>query len=422
MAKNKTSSGDKDDQAEANTAEAEESGPGAAQGDGDAPADTPGGADAETPPLEAAEHDPRDESFVTYPAKDDPDAAAEPEAPEPEPEVTAATAEPVPPAPVPAPTERRGGFFPGLLGGLIAAAIIVAGYHFATQEPVADDPRFAELSQGQTEQADALSALRDEMAAGPDLSAVTSGIEAVQGSVSDLSGRVDGLASDIAAMQDRIVELEKRPLAEAVSQQAIAAYEGELDRLREAMAAQREEVEALVAEAQQMENEASATAEATLRRAALTRILSALDNGSPYASALADLQAAGQEVPEALATAADSGVPSLAELRDSFPDAARRALSAARAETDGTVGSLGAFLRSQLGARSLEPREGSDPDAVLSRAEAAVRAGRLGDALAEIEALPDAARAELSAWTEAARTRQSAVSAAETLSAELNAG
>ena len=78
------------------------------------------------------------------------------------------------------------------------------------------------------------------------------------------------------------------------------------------------------------------------------------------------------------------------------------------------------FLRSQLGARSLVPREGNDPDAVLSRVEAAAREGRMSDALAEVEALPEEGRAELAEWVSQVQSRQEAVSAAHELSAALN--
>ena len=82
--------------------------------------------------------------------------------------------------------------------------------------------------------------------------------------------------------------------------------------------------------------------------------------------------------------------------------------------------SIGDFLRDNLGARSLEPRDGDDADAVLSRAEGALKAGRLGDALAELETLPDASRAELTGWIELAETRRNAIAAAEELNASLS--
>ena len=71
--------------------------------------------------------------------------------------------------------------------------------------------------------------------------------------------------------------------------------------------------------------------------------------------------------------------------------------------------------------RSLDPQEGDSPDAILSRAEAALRDGRLTDALAEIGSLPEQGRAELSDWVARAEMRQTAVAAAEQLTQSLTA-
>ena len=81
---------------------------------------------------------------------------------------------------------------------------------------------------------------------------------------------------------------------------------------------------------------------------------------------------------------------------------------------------LAAFVRRQTNARSLSPQEGDDADAVLSRAEAALRDGDLGAALAELEALPDAAKPALSDWISAAEERRDAVSAVESLTNTVN--
>jgi len=72
-----------------------------------------------------------------------------------------------------------------------------------------------------------------------------------------------------------------------------------------------------------------------------------------------------------------------------------------------------------LGARSVAPREGDDPDAVLSRAEAAVRSGDLDTALTEIAALPDVAQSAIADWQANAETRLEAKSAADDLVQQL---
>lgn len=392
--------------------------------------DTSGAGEASATPnvhLEAVEHSPRPEWMTVgaAPAAETvPDDAPAPDVEEVE-EVeearpAAASDRASPPPAAPAVPAKRGGFFPALLGGIIAAALgFGAAYYLFGEAGRTAGTRIDELAQRQSQQGTALEDLRSRVEAGPDLSSVDDRLQALDQRIAELSDRIDVMAGDMSAATDRITELEKRPITDTVSEQAIAAYEAELDRLQQAMADQRSEVEALIEDARQMESDANATAEATMRRAALTRILSALDSGAPYATALADLQAAGQEVPEALAANAETGVPSLGDLRAGFPDAARRALSAARA-SDPAGRSLGDFLRDNLGARSLEPREGDDADAVLSRAEDALRNARLGDALAELETLPDPARAEMAGWIEEAETRRAAIAAAEALNAELS--
>nr|WP_237398888.1 mitofilin family membrane protein [Rhodovulum sulfidophilum] len=128
------------------------------------------------------------------------------------------------------------------------------------------------------------------------------------------------------------------------------------------------------------------------------------------------------EVPEALTAVAGKGVETLPELQDSFPAAARDALETAlKEQAAGGVGDkFAAFLRSQLGVRSLTPKEGDDADAVLSRAEAALREGDLRAALSELDGLDDGARAEMAGWIDAARARADAVEAAQSLEQTLN--
>ena len=148
-------------------------------------------------------------------------------------------------------------------------------------------------------------------------------------------------------------------------------------------------------------------AEALARETARNQLGLAIETGAPYAEPLSVL---GGDVPAPLASQAETGVPTREDLADAFPPLARDALREARS-AGGGEGGLGGFFRAQLGARSLEPREGDDADAVLSRAEAMVRDGDLDGALAEIEALPQASRDVLSDWTARVRTRLDAEAA-----------
>lgn len=315
------------------------------------------------------------------------------------------------PAPIAAGAPRSGGFGGTVFGGLVAALIgAFAAYLVLPQLGFGAKDQSAELAALQTRLEDqsgriAELGLRVEAAeAEPDLSVFENGLSDVE--------------AQIAAVADRVAALEERPVS---SESGAAADSTDVEELRSALAAQQAQVEALMANATQAEANARASATATLRRAALTRIRTALDSGAGFDAALADLEATGQTVPEVLTRVAVEGVPTLAALQGSFPDRARAALAAARAagpEASAGSGMLG-FLSNQLGVRSLEPREGGDPDAILSRAEAALRDGRLTDAMAEIETLPEVARTELSGWAGQATKRMTAVNAAETLEADL---
>ena len=336
------------------------------------------------------------------------------------------TAEDTNPLPVPQPEPvviRKGGFIPLFLGGLAAAAIGFAAARFVLPEgwpwPGAADNAFeTEIGARLDAQSQALADLKAEAGKAPDLSPLETRISGVQAAVDTLAGRLGEVSDRIAALDTRLTDLEKRPITDGASPAAVAAYERELKALQEAMAAQRAEIEKIAAEAAQKEASAEMTAQEAMQRAALSRIQTALDSGAGFADAAANLQDAGITLPPALSAVAADGVATRNDLAQSFPEAARAALTVARKGESG--GGFSAFLKTQLGARSLEPRDGDDPDAVLSRAEAAVTDGRLTDAMAELETLPAEARAEMSGWLTRAATRLDALKAADALASEMN--
>lgn len=249
----------------------------------------------------------------------------------------------------------------------------------------------------------------------------------------------------LADLEQRIAKLEALPPGTVIEggtgpdPAAMAALSQEIATLKSDLAAQKGAADAAVAEvkaaaetaraalaeaqaqAQTLRTEAEKATAAATARAALGRIEAAVETGAPFVTAVQALTAAGTEVPAPLADAAATGLPSLAFLQTAFPDAARQALddSLRAGMGDSTMDRLGAFLRTQTGARSLTPREGADPDAILSRAEAALKAGDLTSSLAEIATLPEAGQAALATWTGAAQARLAATAALATLSAAL---
>ncbi|MEM6307432.1 MAG: hypothetical protein AAF701_05560, partial [Pseudomonadota bacterium] len=235
-------------------------------------------------------------------------------------------------------------------------------------------------------------------------------------------------------LADRITVLEKRPLTEVVAPGAIAAYQAELDSLKTAAQDQlqaiqnvadaaRKDILTAKEQASELEQAAQQAARKGVAISALNTIKSALLVGNSYAPALDTFMAnTDMSFPTAISDHAESGVSPLTTLQSDFPDMARAALAVARETDDATDGNggLGGFFKSQLNVRSLTPKEGDGPDAVLSRAEAAVINGDIAVALMEIAKLPDTAQNILAPWVARANTRETALIAAEIVAQQLS--
>lgn len=313
---------------------------------------------------------------------------------------------------------KRGGFLPLVLGGVVAAGIGFGGATYmqsqgmllgADKEAMAAvDAKIAAqqalIDEMRTAQGEIAGKAENALAASADAAALEARIDG-------LSERIEGVAQDVIALGARLTEAEKRPMSDGLSAAAVEAYEREVEELRAQVAAQ-------LAEAEALKENSEKTARETLVQAALTRVTAALESGAPYEAALIDLaNASGQSAPAALADHAAEGIATLPALIDGFPEAARAALAEARKLQSGDeAGSrIGSFLKAQLGARSVTPKDGSDPDAILSRAEAALKDGDIPAALAEIDALPVESQAKLASWREAAEIRAAALAAADAL-------
>ncbi|MBO9395274.1 hypothetical protein J7400_01185 [Shimia sp. R9_2] len=332
-----------------------------------------------------------------------------------------ASEKPEPVAPAPAPQEaRRGGFVPMVFGGVIAAVIGFGGaIYFGDQLGLGGDTKaaLAEL----TAQLEAQNATLAELQGG--VSASSAAATGAQGAADTAASALETLRADVgslfetvATFEARLMDIEKRPLTEGLGAAAVAAYEREVKDLKDLVAAQK-------AEAAELKDRADLSAKTALARSSVTRIVAALESGAPYRAAVVDLRSAtGQEVAPVLEQFADDGIIPLSALIESYPDAARAALAKARADkVDDAQGStLGNFFKTQFGARSVEAREGSDTDAILSRAEAALKAGDLAAALGEIDTLAEGPKSVMAEWVAQAQTRADATQAAEDLAQTLN--
>lgn len=265
------------------------------------------------------------------------------------------------------------------------------------------------------------------------------GVEAMQQEITSLraqletatalAGRIDALeqrpapVADLAPLENRLTKLESQgdggaALAALQAQVAdlaakVAAQAGDAGRIAEEIQSQvQERLDAAEAETVQLR----AAAE---RRAALLEVETALKSGSGLSAAVSRAEAAGVTLPAALTEFAASPV-TLTSLQDTFADAARAAISADAGTTAeaGLGERMASFLVSQTGARSLEPREGDDTDAVLSRAEAALRQGDVAAARGLVGQLPEAAQTAMAGWSaEADRWLAAQTAIADLLSA-----
>lgn len=357
------------------------------------------------------------------------------------------------PSPAAEPQPRRPGFFAPVLGGVVAAGL---GFGLASYilpkvwTPGVTADEIAALAAGLKAEEGRTSALaKDVKALSATPAASAEDVAAMEARLSDqvshlsdganaAAERLTELAAQLAVLDNRLAELEKRPVeGGAASATAIEAFGREMDELRKEIDAQRADAAAAQERISAMADDAAARLESaqqdaeiqrqqaadaarqTAIRAAVGRLQAALESGGTLEGGLSDLSAAGVDVPPTLAEQAH-GVPSLAALREAFPPAARDALSASlKEQVDGGMWNrVTAFMRSQSGARSLSPRAGDDPDAVLSRAEAALGVGDLATAINEIGTLSEDGQARMAEWVTLAERRLAAIDAIAALAAE----
>lgn len=403
---------------------------------------------------------------------------------EPEMEAPTATPPPPMPVEVPR-IKRGPGFFTMLIGGLIAGAVGYVLAYATEFQPLPDlfgRPDPVEQIQGVkaslTEQAGRVDAVEESAGsanaaaaaaaeqasaaaqaaadAASQASTVADGLGALKAQVTELTpgeqdippalldalrsaalDKVNALSERVAAAEAQVGAVQQQVEAVAGQIEALGgvqagstgeqltAYEQQLAALQSDLDAQRDAIAAAQVRAEEMNAAATAQQHAVLAEAALARVRAAVTGGGVFAGPLAELQAAtGTEIAAALTAVADTGVKSLPQLQDSFPAAARAGLDAAITAEAGrgtAMERLGSFLRAQSGARSLSEREGDDPDAVLSRAEARLSDGDVAAVLDEIAGLNEAGQVAMLDWIADAQARVDAQAAVDDLASTLAA-
>lgn len=296
---------------------------------------------------------------------------------------------------------------PAIFGGMVAG-VVGFGVAFGLL-PKPDITLSARISAQESQ----IMALNEKIAAIP--------MPNVEAAMSVTTEAVNAAVERITVLESRKDDLSRRA-AEGTSV-SMEAYEVVLDSLKSDMENLRSivlaEVEAARDQAVLISTNATRVA---VKQALLVRIERGFESGAPLGKVLDDLAALMQkDVPAALKFVRN-GTPTLLILQSDFPPLARAALATARSEgVSGEAESVWAnFLRNQFDVRSVSPKEGNGTDAILSRAEATLGEGRLADTLAELNALPEVVRAELSDWITMAEFRVGALAAAASLSISLN--
>ena len=293
----------------------------------------------------------------------------------------------------------------GLLGGLIA--LVVGYYAMGTFRD-----RLPFVSQTSAEQIKAeQDALQQRISDVAETSRAARA--ALADRVSALDARTEGLARTdeqaVAALGERVDALEQRlqdapdttgaASAEQIAtvSERLAGVEASISTLRAAL----EEVRA-----QSRENVAAARASALAM--ATSKLRRAVDSGEAYAAELAAVRDLLPQPLESdtLAGAAQDGVPTLRDLRQSFSGYATNALEAVGAGGDDSIiGQIVESARSVVTVRPVGEIEGDTPSAIIARMENRLRAGDLASVVAQSDDLSGAAAVQLVPWIEQVRKR-----------------
>lgn len=290
-------------------------------------------------------------------------------------------------------------------------------------EPVSTYEIDAMIAGGISTKTAALSARIDALGGETDTSEIESRLAALELKTDGLRAELSSLLSQLSDVSQMGGEVSADTAAKLAG--FAAANEG-LKAEIEALASRIDGVSATAAQVSVVETNAEAERNAATIRASLNSIDVAIKAGLPYAAPLTDLENAGVATIPASLIDASGGVATMSKLRADFPEAAHDAIRASilASAGEGIFASISAFTKAQVAGRSLTPQEGLAPDAVLSRAEAALKQGDLDKALDEMDALPSAAMSSdgdgsMDIWLANATELQAALKAFDMLQSSL---
>jgi hypothetical protein len=169
------------------------------------------------------------------------------------------------------------------------------------------------------------------------------------------------------------------------------------------------ETAALSARIDRLETEHRSVTAAAAAALATASLSQASETGRPF---VVELNTVARILPDsgdltALRPLAERGVPTREVLVAEFPEMARQASFAAKtpAEGAGLLTRLNHALSALFTLRQTNRLTGSDPDAILARAERKVNDGDLDGAVREVQSLPSNGPAAAKVWLDRARSR-----------------
>ena len=229
-------------------------------------------------------------------------------------------------------------------------------------------------------------------------------------STDELEAQVSKLAQDLAALRNAT------PADAASLESSLTPIREELDQLSTRVEELAARVDATPAEdriagieAKLDETTKKVDLAAALAPAVIADALdAAIDSGRPFSAELAALKslAIGGDSVEQLATDAEAGVATLAELRSGFETAiAATDLTPTAPETTGTIDRLWQSAQGLVDVRPAHPTEGTNPSAIITRIHGALDAGDLKRAIEEWNTLPDSIKTPTADWARQVEAR-----------------
>ena len=352
---------------------------------------------------------------------DKPEASPQPstDSAAPEPETQASTAQ--------RPTESKAGGAPltaalaGIVGGVIAVAVIGAGLWFAGYIPprapdtapsavTPNDPAIADLSAR-------LAKLEGATPTQPQPDpALASRIGAVEAATKSLNDRIADASS--AAQKAQAQAAAAADAAKSTTQNAVAR--SDLDTLGARVTALDSAVKKLADDVTHQQR--SADDRAARLTIAAEALRPAVERGTPFAAELAAVKSFGvdESATAALEPFAAAGVPSAAKLAHELADLVPALQQAAEPPSgnSGFIGRLEANARHLVQITPVDAPAGDDPTSVVTRIEVDAARADLAAALADIAKLPDAAKPAAAAWAQRAQARNAAIAASQKLAAD----